>query len=576
MEIKNAPRPTIAVLQEKILTNQTGAPVIREGTNRITSEGKRIASSIFTSVLEEGRSPEDIRQSVQEIRAGLRVFVADHKKNLKSQIRTNLEGQGLRQKGQSREFQAMVRQQFSEQLGRNSALQAVSEARKLLTSINQRARDEQDRQAVLNTQNTQEEQPTNIINLNAVIERRVRQERAVTQQTLSRLGWRTSFSGVARLALAALSVLGINTQVNYQQNRALEVALAPSNAVVQDVPIPSHLSLTPEQTIPINIPPVNEPTLKPLIPNPEKTPIEEEIRAAVQRAFIKQPKTTLAPKSTPVEIPANPKPPVKEEKKVDHLDLAKEKIKTIVEEYKEKDIDVTLSVRDVATGKSVLEVNPDKVNLAASTAKVYTAAAILDGISKGNIRSEQKMGNTTVGEALKKMVNQSDNDSWMLFYRTFGRIYIQDFARTHGATNFDLPNNTTTTNELATFLSNLYGGKILPSEQTKLLLSWMKAGTTSRENLLSPSMEGHPFYHKWGLFRDMVADAGIVVVDGKPYAVVIMAGGKPFMEDDEKDTITDYSGLENRENAIRKIGPVLTQGLSQTTPMAKGEVEQKV
>jgi hypothetical protein len=105
------------------------------------------------------------------------------------------------------------------------------------------------------------------------------------------------------------------------------------------------------------------------------------------------------------------------------------------------------------------------------------------------------------------------------------------------------------------FLSNIYKGDALSENQKELLFSWMKG--TNREDLLTPAFNESidELRHKYGLYGTVVADAAILNIGGRPFSVVVIAGGKSFMNPNY--TITDGMGITNRVNAIQAIGPAI-------------------
>ncbi len=277
------------------------------------------------------------------------------------------------------------------------------------------------------------------------------------------------------------------------------------------------------------------------------------------------PATTEMAKAPPagyaIVMDQAPKAPSPAEKAaiIDPIATAQASMEEVAKEYEKKNINIAVSVRNIATGEQVLRVNPDKVDVAASTAKIYTGAAVLDAVAKGELKLTDSIGGTTLQEQLRLMINRSDNAASDRLRNRLGTERIQNFARIHGAKNFSIDKNTTTPDDLATFLQNLYTGDVLPPEQKNLMLSWMKAGTTSNESLLTPSMGNNGLLHKWGLFGTVVADTGITTINGTPYAVAVVAGGKSFMTD--AFAVTDPQGMANRIQAIQTIGPVLVKGL---------------
>jgi beta-lactamase class A len=170
----------------------------------------------------------------------------------------------------------------------------------------------------------------------------------------------------------------------------------------------------------------------------------------------------------------------------------------------------------------------------------------------------EKIGSQTVGELLSKMVNRSDNNAWEAFYKRLGSKRVENFARAHGAVNFNASSNMTTPEDLVEFLSSLYRGEILPPEQRNELLRLMKGGTTNQEDLLSPAMGGNSFFHKYGMYDTSLSDVGIVEIKGKPYAIAMTTNGMKLVDD---NGLSKNNDMNIRTQAFHDIGQTAIQGL---------------
>lgn len=593
-EPPKSPTPQAAVLREKIAVEKKGKKVLAP-TKRISKEGKQVAAAVVSQVREEGMSTEDIRQSVQEIRLELKTNLAARKKELRAQIQQELTPQEGTEKGKSAELRAAVREQLAIEIASDATVAGIAETRKLLSSINQRVRIQATREALaqisdtpqpaqetistpptinteppvttITTEQQTAEADTRANTLQVKIDRGLTRVRVRLKDRLELLNWKKPLRAIATPAAAVLIGLAINGSMHFQHQ----------SIPAPDSPMPQIVRMAEAPILPVITMARREETAKPIITQKEEQ--KEEITVAQNQEqpageVVSQQSTDDTSKETPKEPEETQVTIGTPEEKIDPLVTTKEKIEEIVNAYKEKNVEVALSVIDISTGERVLSVNPDRVDVAASTAKIYTAAAILDAVSKGEVRLTEKLGTYTVKELLRQMVNQSDNTAWKLLDKRLGTGRVQQFAHTHGATHFDINKNTTTPDDLAMFLANLQKGDVIPDEQKEFMLNLMRAGTTSKENLLTPSMGNNEFFHKWGLYGTVIADTGITKLGDKYYSIAVVAGGKSFMN--PNFVVTDPSGIVNREKAIRDIGPLLADGLTQVTILTQAGNNQNI
>ncbi len=623
---------TSSILKEKISSQPVGSSILKEGTNKISAEGKNIASSIFASILSEGRSTDELKEGIMEVRNELKNSLAARKKELRAQIKERLVADGLKEKGKIKEFNALVREQLASSIAKDALVVSVAETRKLLTSINQRARIHALREAVSTTTahtvleqitaqdkplapqlapqlepdelapspaqtelasaqpldqlDTATEEEAPVVSFDTVshsesssenrleaeaADRAKRLQKGLDAQIIKarekerlhrkRLGWKQRVTQRVMAAAVVLSLMG-----TVAENAKVIATDSPREVVptqTLDTSLTSQRLELPETTVPQSNyhPIVSQNMIPPQDPQLNTSEIPQTI---TQGESIPPP---LAEGPHHVEMPviqvsANlPQPHEVSEPKENVYVNMNEKVQEIIAEYQKKNIDVAISVRDIESGEMVVGIKGDRVDTGASTVKVYVAAAVFDAVNKGDIRLDQKVGNYTVEQLMRLMINQSDNVAWKTLYGLIGKSRIENFAHVHGATNFDIANNYTSSDDLATFLSNVYKGDVIPENQKDLLFSWMQGGTTSREDLLTPVAQDSnlPIIHKWGLYGNMIGDAAIVTINGKPYAIVIMAGGKPFMND--AGAFIDGKGMNERVTAIHRIGEILVDGI---------------
>lgn len=559
-------KSTSALLRDQIIEEKKGKSIFINNTRRISAVGKRSAAAVFSLVMEQGRSPEDIRRSIAQVRVEAKASLAEHKRELKKLIESDLLQLGFKKKGNVKEFRSIVAQQLASELAVSATVRSTLEIRKLLTSINQRARLAMINGTAVNV-NTGEvsgEAVTPVVpastegggysaaeeHANAradALQGKLDSCRAVveqqTQRRLRSIGWSGFAHRLGRPLVAALLFAGFMTLAVSTSTGAVsenQVSKSPSAEIVGVNPSQPALVKT-ETTV-----------------HPTSTPSPAYLSNPDLALATSQPiAEAIAEVTTPSES-VNQESVVtlkQQEEAADLLKATNEKIKQIVETYKKKNIDVRVSIADIASGEQVLGINEERVDMAASTGKLYTAAAVFDEVNKGRASLDELINEITIRDLLKAMINQSDNNAWDILRGRVGGKKIQQFARTHGATQFEYSGNTTTPKDLAMFLSDIYKGDALSENQKELFFSWMRG--TNREDLLTSAFNESidELRHKYGLYGTVVADAGIVKIGGRLFSVAVIAGGKSFM--DPSYQITDGMGLTNRVRAIQTIGPAI-------------------
>lgn len=173
--------------------------------------------------------------------------------------------------------------------------------------------------------------------------------------------------------------------------------------------------------------------------------------------------------------------------------------------------------------------------VAASTAKVLAAAAYYHLVETGAASLDDPLGDYTAGFQLREMIQQSDNDSWSLIMDAVGHSELTDYAASLGV-SYDPQTNTLTPAEMASILAGVYSGKLLNTEDTAELLSYMQ--DTNYETLIPAAVpEGITVFHKYGLLDDELHDAGILAKDGKAYALVVYTKGQDLSDVPERTEV---------------------------------------
>lgn len=220
------------------------------------------------------------------------------------------------------------------------------------------------------------------------------------------------------------------------------------------------------------------------------------------------------------EVPQN-KPPEEPVKQSTFDEL----FKKYAEDYAE--IELSISVVDITQNKKYTY-NPDRINIGASTTKLFTASAFLSELEKGKYTFDSKIGSYNARFQIQQLINQSNNNSWELFYNTLGRTNIEKYAQAIGSTNFNINENSLHADDITNYLTQLYNNKLHSEENTKYLLSLMQ--NTNDDTFIPKGLTSHTLYHKNGQLEEVVNEAVLAVGDKSTFAIGIYTDGKDKWE----------------------------------------------
>ncbi len=182
--------------------------------------------------------------------------------------------------------------------------------------------------------------------------------------------------------------------------------------------------------------------------------------------------------------------------------------------------DIGVAVIDIKTGESMSYGAPEAF-VAASTAKVLTAVAYLHDVEQGNLTLTQQVGGRSAQQALEALIVDSDNQAWYdLNNVVMSHAELAAYAERVGFVGYDPDQNSVVASSMATLLSNLYQGRLLNPEHTKLLLSYMQRATEV-EYITSIVPTGTVVYHKPGYLKDRIHDALVIDNGSRPYVLVV-------------------------------------------------------
>ncbi|MDT0170487.1 serine hydrolase [Pseudarthrobacter sp. BRE9] len=211
---------------------------------------------------------------------------------------------------------------------------------------------------------------------------------------------------------------------------------------------------------------------------------------------------------------------------------------------------IGLALADVSGGAERTFGDQDTFT-AASTAKILTAAAYYHMVENGQASLDDSMGDYDAEFQLKAMVNDSNNDSWLLLMDAVGYPQLIAYADSIGVT-YDPEQNLLTAADMALILKKLYAGELLDKDNTAQLLSYMQ--DTNNEDLIpAGSRSGVDVHHKYGEVSGELHDAALLSYRGSTFALVIYTENRDGATDDgQAEVIRDLT--QAVEDALFPVG----------------------
>ena len=162
--------------------------------------------------------------------------------------------------------------------------------------------------------------------------------------------------------------------------------------------------------------------------------------------------------------------------------------------------------------------------VAASTAKIITAAAYYHLVETGEKSLDVPLGSYDAAFQIKAMVNASSNDAWLLLMQDIGYPKLIEYAASIGI-SYDPEQNLLTPAEMSDLLKKLSTGKLLNAEHTEELLGYMQK--TNNERLIPAGISpGITVQHKYGELGGYVHDAALLTSGERSYSLAIYSWGE--------------------------------------------------
>jgi beta-lactamase class A len=170
--------------------------------------------------------------------------------------------------------------------------------------------------------------------------------------------------------------------------------------------------------------------------------------------------------------------------------------------------------------------------VAASTAKIITAAAYYHLVETGEKSLDTPLGAFDAAFQVKAMVNTSSDDSWLLLMQDIGYPRLIEYAGSIGL-EYDPQQNVLTPPDMALLLSALSTGKLLNAEHTEELLGYMQQ--TNDEDLIPAAVDPDiTVHHKYGVVQGYVHDTAILSSGDRSYAVAIYTWGPEDADSEDR------------------------------------------
>lgn len=179
--------------------------------------------------------------------------------------------------------------------------------------------------------------------------------------------------------------------------------------------------------------------------------------------------------------------------------------------------------------------------VAASTAKIITAAAYYHLVETGEKSLDAPLGSFDAAFQVHAMVNSSSDDSWLLLMQDIGYPKLIEYAASIGI-SYDPEKNLLTPAEMTSLLQQLSAGKLLNAGHTEELLGYMQE--TNNDRLIPAAVgPGITVQHKYGEVAGYVHDAAILSSGDRSYALAIYTWGEQDGESEARlDAIHELTG----------------------------------
>ena len=189
---------------------------------------------------------------------------------------------------------------------------------------------------------------------------------------------------------------------------------------------------------------------------------------------------------------------------------------------------ISFVVQDLTDGTSCTR-NPDEVYTSASLYKLIVLAEAHRQQEAGLFSFDETVGGLNAAEAIRLMIQVSDNDTAHALLRRLGSEDVAALAGQLGMSNTLIrvdadEDHTTTADDIALFFVQLQSSSLISPEADEAMLELL-VGQTIRDRIPALLPANVRIAHKTGRLDLFAHDAGIVYAPGGPYLLVLLTEG---------------------------------------------------
>lgn len=232
------------------------------------------------------------------------------------------------------------------------------------------------------------------------------------------------------------------------------------------------------------------------------------IKPAAQKSQIKEPQAA-APTQNPSSQSSEPQ--------------AAAAVQNYLEgEVKKLKGDYSIYIKNLETGET-FALNQNKRMTLASVYKLAVMYKTYDQLQKGTVKGEDKILDTTISEALNRMITISDNETAIALAQKFGWGQVDSFIKKEGAANFNVNTNEPNADavSVSVILEKIYFNQAVSKTASGEMLNLLLAQKINdRIPKLLPKET--KVAHKTGELDNTRNDAGIIFGKKSDYVFVFL------------------------------------------------------
>ena len=197
--------------------------------------------------------------------------------------------------------------------------------------------------------------------------------------------------------------------------------------------------------------------------------------------------------------------------------------------------DWSVYAKDLKSNDDIASVNADKKMQSASVIKLFIMATVYDEVKNNSFSTgSETSGGNTVGDDVKLMLTESNNDATNRLIDKVGLKKINTYIKNNGYSNTELNrkmlastkngDNYTSAKDAAKILEEIYNHKCVSYEASEQMMIYLKAQTRTSK-IPAGVPDGVETANKTGELDTVENDAAIVFKKDAPYVLVVMSSG---------------------------------------------------